>query len=110
VFFKSPVTVLVPGISLFLLCSLTTIDPGTVVQTCTDSILHIRAAAPAADPEIKHQERQFFFLHFLKYQISNLGTQKITANLGETMLPPCLGGFYTVLTAVKSCWLLLADC
>ena len=34
-------------------------------------------------------------LHFFKYHISNLGTQRITANLGETMLPPCLGGFYT---------------
>ena len=41
---------------------------------------YLRAAAPAADPETKHQERQFLLkFFFFGYHISNLGRQKAAA-------------------------------
>ena len=61
--------------------------------------IYLRAAAPAADPETKHPERQFFLFlscsFFLDITFQILEDKKPPQNVGETMLPPCLCGFYT---------------
>ena len=53
---------------------------------------YLRAAAPAADPETKHQERQFLLKFFLDITFQILEDKKPPQNVGETM-PPSLSGW-----------------